>query len=541
MKFNESLSARLFAANLITVVFVMVGGGLAVLALQDAIAQYRQQVRGLQGTEIDILKTESHFKIQVQEWKNVLLRGKDPQKLEKYWKGFVEEEAAVAKLAGEVEANLPAGKAKQVVGEFLAAHRQLGEGYRKGLEAFRSANADPQAGDGAVAGIDRAPTKLLDSAVAEISQMAEQARSSADEKAHSGLIVAIGAMAVALLGGFAVFSTMVRKTIVRPTETLVADLQRLADGDLTMAVDRGAKGEIGQLASNTEVLRSQLVNLIGSAQQSSSAVMAGSHDMHAAASGILRESEVQSGIAAALASTMEQMQAAIESVSADAQRVSSQAGDARASTVAGQEMVSALIADVGAVAEKLAATNAVVAQFVESARSIGNLTQQVKEIADQTNLLALNAAIEAARAGEQGRGFAVVADEVRKLAEKSSRSAGEIETVTRNLENDTAAVERAINEGNDRLAEGVQRSGEVATRLDATIHAADAVSHNINAIADAVREQLQAIAGVADKSEQLALQSEGNSAAVRQIYGSADQLKAHSESLQQSMQVFRLA
>ena len=537
---TRSIAVKLLSAHLLAIAVVVGGALVGILSLQGAVSRFTREVHDLQTAQVDILRAQSHFKIQVQEWKNVLLRGKDPAKLEKYWKGFEEQEAEARKHADKARSGLNEGKGRQLVAEFLAAHEKLAAGYRQGLTAFKTADRDAQAGDAAVTGIDRAPTKLLDEAVAEIGQSTLKAQTEAEATARSGLTVAIVAMLVAIVGGIAVFATLIRNSIVAPTKSLVADLQRLSDGNLGTPIKANGGGEIGLLAEHTETLRRHLVELIGATQQSSNAVVVGCDAMQLSTAEISRETENQSQIAVSLAATMEQMRAVIDAVAGEAAHVSREAADARSGTQTGQHLVAALIDDVRDVASKLTDTNMLVSQFVESARSIGNLTQQVKEIADQTNLLALNAAIEAARAGEQGRGFAVVADEVRKLAEKSSQSAGEIEAVTRLLESKTAAVEHAINEGNARLAQGVTRSNEVTHNLATIIATSDTVSHSVQTMSDKIDEQRSAIDDIASKAEALARQSEENSAAVRQIEGNSNTLRQLSQRLKQSLATFKL-
>ncbi|MBS1190151.1 MAG: hypothetical protein H6R10_1943 [Rhodocyclaceae bacterium] len=541
MSARSSISTKLLIAHFLAVLVVMGGGAIAVTALTGAISTYREEVRTLQDARTGILKTQTHFKSQIQEWKDVLLRGKDPAKLDKHWKGFEAEEARVDKSADELAAALPAGNARQLVTDFAAAHRKLAAGYRQGLAAFKDAGADPQVGDAAVAGMDRAMTQLLSEAVAEIGKQAKEAQEAADAKTRNGLFTAAVAVLLALAGGLAVFAVIIRRWIVAPTKLLVAELESLAAGNLSSPIQTQISGEIGQVAEGTEVLRRHLLELIGEAKQSSTAVLAGSEDIYSSATGILNEAETQSQIAATLAAAMEEVQVTIEHISEETNHLSDKAGGARTSTLEGHQLVSTLIGDVRAVAGSLTEANALVSRFVESARSIGSLTHQVKEIADQTNLLALNAAIEAARAGEHGRGFAVVADEVRKLAEKSSQSADEIERVTRTLEDSTAAVEGAINDGNDQLAANIARSNEVIERLNTTIAAAESVSRGVEAIADSLREQNAAIRGVAGKAEHLAQQSEENSAMASRIHGGADQMKRFSETLQHALRSFRLA
>jgi hypothetical protein len=128
------------------------------------LANYQHEVRATQDNARAILKTQRTFKIQVQEWKDVLLRGKDPEKFEQYWKSFLQREALVDAESSRLLERLPEGEAKQKLQAFLTTHRKLTDQYRAELATFKRANYDPTAGDNAVTGIDRAPTELLDQA-----------------------------------------------------------------------------------------------------------------------------------------------------------------------------------------------------------------------------------------------------------------------------------------------------------------------------------------------------------------------------------------
>jgi methyl-accepting chemotaxis protein len=537
---SSTLRTKILGAFILALGIVIIGGGIGAYGLLNALDGYRSKVASLNAAQATVLRIESHFKIQVQEWKNVLLRGKDPEKLARYWKGFEKEEARVASEASSLHSELPAGKAKDLLGEFVTAHKQLGEGYRKGLASFKDAGADSAVGDKAVTGIDRAPTETLNKAVEEIVQQAKEASAAADSQAKTSMIMAAVAIVLAIGGGLVMFAILTQKNIITPAGTLVAELQTLTSGNLAKRIDVNVSGEIGQLAHGIEVLRQELLQLISNAKQSSSAVYSGTSELSESTNGIMSSANRASDTASSLAASMEEMLSSIQQVAGSAGDVASEAAKAEQNVFFSREVVQKLLDEVNGIQRDLNATSAAVAEFVQNARNIAGLTQNVKEIADQTNLLALNAAIEAARAGEQGRGFAVVADEVRKLAEKSAQSANEIDAVTQQLEAGTVIVERTITEGNARITASAAKSSEVSAALDQAISGVQSATHNVEQIAAAIQEQRSTIDSVASQSNELAQMAEENSAAVRQIQGNADQMNNFASHLQDSLSKFRV-
>jgi methyl-accepting chemotaxis protein I, serine sensor receptor len=537
---TSTLRTKILGAFILALGIVIVGGCVGVYGLLSALDSYRSEVAKLYGSQASVLRVQSNFKIQVQEWKNVLLRGKDAEKLEKHWKSFEKEERAVASEAEALQLGLAAGKAKDLLGDFSAAHKKLGEGYRKGLAAFKESDADAAVGDKAVAGIDRAPTETLNQAVEEIVQLTQSASLAADARAKSSMVTALVAIVVAIALGLMMFAVLTQRNIIAPAGALVIDLQTLTSGNLANRVDVNVAGEIGQLARGIELLRQQLLQLIGNAKQSSGAVYAGTGELSGSANEIMSSADRASSTATSLAASMEEMLCSIEQVAGSAGDVARDATKAEESVFFSRDVVRKLLDEVVGIQRDLNATSVAVAEFVKNARNIASLTQNVKEIADQTNLLALNAAIEAARAGEQGRGFAVVADEVRKLAEKSAQSANEIDAVTRQLEVGTITVERTISEGNARISASAAKSSEVSAALDQAISGVHSATRSVEQIAVAIQEQRSTIDTVASQSDELARMAEENSAAVRQIRSNAEQMNHFASHLQDSLASFRV-
>ena len=201
----------------------------------SSIHTFEQEVENHRIDERRILEMETAFKVQVQEWKNVLLRGGDAAALDKYWGSFETEERKIQDIAVSLEKSVENPKTKELIQKFLKAHQDMGMAYRVGLQAFKDSNFDSKAGDRAVKGIDRAPTELLDQSAHEAKEIANLASKRAITSGYRGIFVSLGLMASAIVIAFFAFLWMVKGHIVTPANQLVEDLGRLANGDFSTA------------------------------------------------------------------------------------------------------------------------------------------------------------------------------------------------------------------------------------------------------------------------------------------------------------------
>src|ERR1700761_3363050 len=159
---------------------------------------FDRDVRASQANAIEVLTVETSFKKQVQEWKDTLLRGKKPDALDKHWGAFQQRENDVRATTERMRSSVTDAEASQLIGQFIAAHQQMGEAYRRGLQAFRDHGFDSAVGDAAVAGIDRAPTELLGKAKARFIAIADQdaARAADGARTTSWLVAILLALSV---------------------------------------------------------------------------------------------------------------------------------------------------------------------------------------------------------------------------------------------------------------------------------------------------------------------------------------------------------
>jgi len=355
----------------------------------------------------------------------------------------------------------------------------------------------------------------------------------------NGIATSLTLMGFAVLLAFAVFLWQVNRNILKPARELVEDLNRLAQGNFSAPVRRTTEDEIGEVAISGERIRTDLGTIIAEVNHSANELSHAASQLSDTANTVSASSQHQTEAASATASAVEQMSASIASVADNSDKASKLSTQSRERTTKGNETLSELIGEMGDVESSVDDIAHAVEEFVRSTHAITSMTKQVKDIAEQTNLLALNAAIEAARAGEQGRGFAVVADEVRKLAEKSAHSASEIDTVTRGLTGQSAAVESAIHKSRTALQSSQDFLEEVAMVLGEANHSVTEVNQEMGHIAHSVKEQTAASNDIAQHVNQIAQMAEDSLAAIQQTSEAANHLTQLASGLQSSVGRFK--
>jgi len=362
-----------------------------------------------------------------------------------------------------------------------------------------------------------------------LNSLVDQLSGNAKAQLISNAAITLVALAAALLLSF-----MIARGILGPVRNLSSAMTRMQESDdLTIRAEVGGKDEIGQMANAFNSMIASFQAIIGEINHNAKQVAASSTELAWAADQVSKGSHQQSESAAASAAAIEQMTVSIASVADNASEVAEHSQESLKSSQRGNESLSELFGALDVAETAISDIAGSVHAFVESAGNISQLTQQVRDIAEQTNLLALNAAIEAARAGEQGRGFAVVADEVRKLAEKSALSANEIDSVTRSIGAQSVKVEDTIKEGLDSLRTSQDAMENVAMVM---AEATESVSHTtsgITNIASSVREQNSAITDIAGNVEQISHMVEQNTMTVDSVSKAAVDLERFSGSLQE--------
>ncbi len=429
------------------------------------------------------------FKKQVQEWKNVLIRGKDPKQLEKYWGKFQETETEIQKSGDQLINQLKNPDAKNLVRQFIEEHKKMGAAYRKGFDAFKSASFDPGAGDAAVKGIDRAPTKMLEDAAALVKKRANENVRSSISEAESGILNTLLMILPILIIIAAAFVVFINVSVAAPASKVKAYLEGLAAGNFTQDLECTSKDEFGSIAASAKMVQAELGNLIQNISRMAEKIDADSTQLALFSQQNLQVIHNQNQQSEMVSVSMNEMTTTIQDVARHATEAASQATDADSQARDGNSLVNRVLTSINNLALEVGNTATAVKSVEQGATEIGSVIDVINGIAEQTNLLALNAAIEAARAGEQGRGFAVVADEVRTLAARTQESTEEIRAMIEKLQKGTKSAAHAMSLGQEKVAETEELAAQADTALTKITESVSSISLANMQIASAAEEQ----------------------------------------------------
>lgn len=300
-----------------------------------------------------------------------------------------------------------------------------------------------------------------------------------------------------IVGGILLLARPIKHELSHITESV----EILSNGDLSVEIKIDKDDEIGVLASNLKKMSGMFNNTINGILTGATNIISIVDVLKVRAEKTKEGTRTQSSQAAQIATAAEEMSQTITDIARNASEASLSSAEAMETASKGKEVADGAVETVNRVYTSTVELSGMIEKLNGRTAEIGDIVTVIKDIADQTNLLALNAAIEAARAGEQGRGFAVVADEVRKLAERTIKATAEISNKIGAVQSESAQTTRSMEEASGEVTRATDYIRQVGDTLNSIVYAVQKVKDQITQIATAVEEQSAASEEVARNIE----------------------------------------
>ncbi len=408
--------------------------------------------------------------------------------------------------------------------------------------AMAGNTGEAEAKYGQVTKIVDAYIQAADSIVRYNEDRIQQRYEAAKKNSFRTRLVFVGLGIATLLLG-AIFSRAITRSIAQPVGRACALTDMMAKGDFSRPVSPHAlkrKDEMGAFARSMDAMNSTLRKMLKEVTISATNVTSASSRLNASAEKLSKGAAEQTERAAQVATGSTEMNQASEDIAGNSTGAAQSANEAVEVARGGQAVVDKAIREVNVIAETVEAALGFVRNLGTQSEKIGDIVTVINEIADQTNLLALNAAIEAARAGEHGKGFAVVADEVKKLAERTSRSTTEIGEMITTIRLGVEKTVESMEQAKERVVTGVEYSSEAHIVLGEIIASIDKLAAGVHQIATATEEMSATTNEIAKDINQISDVTRENVSSSEEIARAATSLSALARKLEEDVQHFKV-
>lgn len=373
------------------------------------------------------------------------------------------------------------------------------------------------------------------SVMQEQDQLGPALKARTSHSINLNLLLSFAAVAMGILAAY-----LLTITVTRPIKQAVLAANQLAAGDLTVSIPQTGRDETGKLLEaiqhTCEQLRNMITTISGASVELASAAEELAVTTEQASRGIVeqeRETEL-------VATAMNEMTATVHDVADNAAKAADAANQADSQADAGSHVVTETMASINVLSERVSDSSEKLHKVEQEALNIGHILDVIRGIAEQTNLLALNAAIEAARAGEQGRGFAVVADEVRSLAQRTQGSTEEIQALIEQLQSGMQDAVAVMHQGKEQAERSVAQAADTGSALQAITQAVTQINDMNMQIASAAEQQSSVAESINKNVVNVKRIAEENAVAAGQSKNASSEIAQLSEQLKELVARFRV-